>query len=145
GVDANGVFFQPSTSGPEFLIHKVSVETDAHAFGRFGFLDVFAEAGPNAFVIDPGVGLRLDINASAPDGRLRFADLEPTSFFSALDFSLVDANPATNDLVVALDVEASSNLPGQDPPIHPPPATPTLTWPHITNITNVQADFSPRL
>ena len=145
GIDASGVFFEPLPGAPEFLIHKLNVDADARAFGRFGFLDVVAGIGPGGIVFDQGVGLRVDLNASAPDGRLRLSDLLPTAFVAALDFGFVDANPGTNDLVVVLDVEATSLLPGQTSPIDLAGAQVTLTWATLTNITGVNVDFSPGL
>ncbi|HXW10644.1 MAG TPA: hypothetical protein VD737_08520, partial [Steroidobacteraceae bacterium] len=127
GFDPGGFFVNTGASGEELKLHNIVLEGDARAAGRFGFLDIEAEV--EAFTVDDGIELVVDLQDPMGDGKLRVSDFG-SSLGDKVEVTL--NNPGVDDVTLAVTASAAAILPGLES-IDLGGAQLTLTWQDITD------------
>lgn len=133
GIDASGLFLDVGGAEPELLLHKIELEGDVGALGRFGFLEVELALDLDASSVAPTAALEIDL--AAPSGNLvRLGDLPGLASLSALGVR----SGSGEDLKLVAKIKASSHLDGLPSPIDLAGAKIQLLWGDIAKPTEVK-------
>ncbi len=140
GFDSEGFFVDTGASSQELLVHNITLDGDAEAAGRFGFLDV--EAGVDSLTFDGDVQLAVDLQEPGGDGKLRLSDLG-TSLSSAVAVT-VQGNASADDVTLVASMHAAAVIPGIDA-IDLGNAQVTVAWADVTQPGSVDVSASAGL
>ncbi|HEX7094893.1 MAG TPA: hypothetical protein VF183_03360, partial [Acidimicrobiales bacterium] len=140
GFDSQGFFVDTGASGQELLVHNITLDGDAEAAGRFGFLDV--EAGVDSLTFDGDVQLAVDLQEPGGDGKLRLSDLG-TSLGSKIAVN-VQGDASADDVTLVASMHAAAIIPGIDA-IDLGDAQVTVAWADVTQPGGVDVSASAGL
>ncbi|HKI64387.1 MAG TPA: OmpA family protein, partial [Burkholderiales bacterium] len=140
GFDSQGFFIDTGASGEELLVHNITLDGDAEAAGRFGFLDVVGSV--DSLTFDNDVQLAVDLQEPGGDGKLRLADLG-TSLGASVAVS-VAGDASADDVTLVASMSAAAIIPGIDA-IDLGGAQVTVAWADVTQPDTVSVSASAGL
>ncbi|RPI44921.1 MAG: LEPR-XLL domain-containing protein, partial [Betaproteobacteria bacterium] len=141
GFDSQGFFIDTTASANELLVRDITLQGQAGAEGRFGFLDV--EVGVDALTVDDEVSLAINLDKTAGGGRIRLSDFG-ASLGGLVAVSLA-GSPTEDDISVRASASVKPLIPGFDAPIDLGGAEVTLTWADVAKPLDVSVEASAGL